>query len=128
MLGIMPFVGVHRPAGRLELAVDAVDRLADDLELIDRIGGCWRIELHGSTPCFRDDGAERALDQIDLEPVLFGGTRVGEKARSGRRCAPFGSSASAASTRHGLWATPPTATRPVPSGWITAPTETSAKA
>ena len=42
--------------------------------------------------------------------------------------APRGSSASAASTRQGLCATPPSATRPLPSGCTIAATETSAKA
>ena len=41
---------------------------------------------------------------------------------------PCGSAASADATRQGLWATPPIATRPAPSGSITAAMEISAKA
>ena len=38
-------------------------RLADDLELVDRIGGGGRVEFHGSALRFGQHRGERALDQ-----------------------------------------------------------------
>jgi hypothetical protein len=48
--------------------------------------------------------------------------------RAATALAPRFRSASAPSTRQGLWAMPPTAMRPVPSGWMMAAMETRAKA
>jgi hypothetical protein len=44
---VVALVGVGRGAGGLERAVDAVGRLADDLELVDRVGGGGGVEFHG---------------------------------------------------------------------------------
>ena len=58
--------------------------------------------------------AERALDQRQLECILACWAAPTSSC-SVMALAPRSISASAASTRHGLCATPPNATRPVPS-------------
>ena len=93
-------------------AVDAVGRLADDLELVDRIVRGGRVELHGSAPRFGQHGAERALGQRHLERVFVRSAWRRRAGRASTALAPRGISASAASTRQGLGATPPSATRP----------------
>ena len=65
------------------------------------------------SPCAcGDHGGERALDQRHLERIVLGRARAGEQRVRPPPSAPCGSAASAASTRHGLGATPPNATRP----------------
>ena len=86
--------------------------LADDLELVDRVGGGGSVELHGSAPRLGQHRGERALGQRQLERVVVGRLARRRAAAPSTALAPRGSSASAASTRHGLCATPPSATRP----------------
>ena len=50
---VVPVVGVRRGAGRLERAVDAVDGLADDLQLVDRVRRGGRVEFHASALSLR---------------------------------------------------------------------------
>jgi hypothetical protein len=80
--------------------------------------------MHG---LLRQHRVERALEQRDLEGVLLVGVASANSAPA-TALAPRGISASAASMRHGLCATPPTATRALPSRCTMAPTDTSAKA
>jgi hypothetical protein len=47
---IVLLIGIGRRAGGLARAVDAVDRLADDLQLVDRVGGGGCVEFHGIRP------------------------------------------------------------------------------
>ena len=51
--GVVALIGVGRRAGGLQRAVDAVGRLADDLQLVDRIGRSGGVELHGSSSARR---------------------------------------------------------------------------
>ena len=44
--GRMLFIGIGGAPGHLERAVDPVHRLADDLQLVDRIGACWLVKFH----------------------------------------------------------------------------------
>ena len=76
---VVPIVGIGRGAGRLERAVDAVDGLADDLQLVDGIGGGGRVEFHESAFRFGEDGGERALHQRHLECVVVRRARAGEQ-------------------------------------------------
>ncbi len=81
---VVPLIGVGRGAGGLERAVDPVVGLADHLHAVDRIGGGGRVELHGVlSPRFREDGGQRALDQRQLEGVVFG-----RRPRPGQQPAP----------------------------------------
>lgn len=48
---VMMLVRVRRHAGGLERAVDAVDRLADDLALVDGIGTGGSVEFHVRPSC-----------------------------------------------------------------------------
>src|SRR4030081_2742292 len=123
---IVTFVGIGRGARRLGAPVDAIVRLAHDLHLVDRILSCGSVELHVflasamTAPSGRStSSALNALSGLGFAPA---------NKREAVTFAPCGTAASAASTRHGLCAIPPTAMRPVPSLWITAATETSAKA
>ncbi|MGY4290890.1 hypothetical protein ACVWXO_010156 [Bradyrhizobium sp. LM2.7] len=68
--GVVPFMSVGCPPRRLERTVDPARRMPDDLELVDRIRGRGRIELHGSALRFGQHGGERALDQGQLECVI----------------------------------------------------------
>jgi hypothetical protein len=45
---VVALVSVRRAAGRLQRSIDPVYRLSDDLELVDWICGCGRVEFHGS--------------------------------------------------------------------------------
>src|SRR5262245_10806520 len=47
---VMPLIRVGRGAGDLQRTVDTNDRLANDLELIDRVPMGRGCELHGVTP------------------------------------------------------------------------------
>ena len=78
---VVPVLRIGRGAGRLERAVDAVDRLADDLELIDRIGGGGSVEFHGLSLGFCQHGGESALHQRHLVCVVVGGARAGKERR-----------------------------------------------
>ncbi|MNV79198.1 hypothetical protein D3C71_1727390 [compost metagenome] len=49
-VGIMPLIGIHGTAGDFQLTVDAVDWLADNLELVNRVSRGWFIELHWLIP------------------------------------------------------------------------------
>jgi len=68
---VMSLIGVTGRSGCLQWAVDTVGRMADDLELVDRIKGCWIFEFHNLTLCFRQHGRERALDQRQLECIFL---------------------------------------------------------
>ncbi len=125
---VAPLIGIRRGARRLQRTLDPIGGFADDLQLVDRIGGRGSVELHrvalrawaSTAPSVRSTSVSlNAFSRVGFAPA----SNVAVTA-----LAPRGSSASAASTRHGLCATPPRATRPVPSRWTMAPTETSAKA
>jgi hypothetical protein len=60
---VVPLIGIRCRSGHLEPAFDPVGGLADNLELVDRIGGCWRVEFHGSGPRVSDRRGERALGE-----------------------------------------------------------------
>ena len=92
---------------------------------IGLVGGS--VEFHRVAPRLRQHRAERAFDQRQLEKSFARRRGTVEQPCRDRLGAAW-HSASAASTRHGLCATPPKATRPVPSGCTIAPTEISAKA
>ena len=68
------------------------------------------------------DGTERALDELQLEFVVGRRLRASQQFR-GRGLRAARQLRSAASTRQGLCATPPSATRPLPSRCTTAATE-----
>src|SRR5439155_13832445 len=99
---------------------------ADDLQLVDRIRGGGGIELHGQALAFKTAASVRSA-RVSLNSLSCVG-RAASSNRAATALAPWGIAASAASTRHGLWATPPSATRPVPSFCTIAATETSANA
>src|SRR5580700_6778471 len=107
------FVGIKRGAGGLERAIDPVGRLADDLELIDGISFSRSVEQHGqpltsfsTAPSVRStNGTLNAFSRVGLASASN---------RAATALAPRGISASAASMRHGLCATPPSAMRPEP--------------
>ena len=50
---VVAFIRIGRGARGLELAVDAVVRLADDLQLVDRVLPGGGVELHGISPSLR---------------------------------------------------------------------------
>src|SRR5699024_1819791 len=127
------FVRIGRSAGGLLRAIDAVERLADNLHLVDRIGGFWFGEFHGLKPFFqRARACARIASSVRSTSRILNALSLVVRAPASS-CAvvalpPRGSSPSAAGTRHGLCATPPKATRPLPSGCTTAATETRANA
>src|SRR5690606_26723444 len=111
-----------------ERPVDAQGGLADHTQIVERDGGGWAVGLHDT--CSRLS-ASRPASVRSASCSLNALCSVGVAPASNpaiTALAPLGNSASAASMRHGLWATPPSATRPVPSGCSTSPTETTAKA
>ncbi len=126
-------VGVRGGTGGLERAVDAIERLADDLHLVDRIGGFGFGEFHGLKPFFQLARAcARIASSVRSTSRILNALSSVVRAPASN-CAvvalpPRGNWLSAAGTRHGLCATPPTATRPLPSGCTTAATEISANA
>ncbi len=125
---IMAFIGIGRGARGLERAVDAVGGAAHDLHLVDGVGACGRVELHGAYPfaCAITDAKVRSARAILNR--LSGVGRASANTCPATARGPCDMAASAASTRQGLCATPPKATRPAPSLPMTAATDTSAKA
>ena len=81
----MPLVGVGRGAGGLQRTVDAVGRLADDLELVDRIGRGGRVEFHGSAPSLRPARRPSVRStSFTLNAFSCGRLRAGEQLRRDR--------------------------------------------
>ena len=61
---VVPLVSIGRGARRFQLTLDAVDRPADHLQLIDGVSRCGGVEFHCLALCFRKHGAKRAFYQL----------------------------------------------------------------
>ncbi len=83
--GFVLFVRVARRARGLERSVDAVDRLADDLQAVDRIGGGGSVEFHAfvSFASARPAAMARSTN-VTLKALPLGGLRAGEQPRRDR--------------------------------------------
>src|SRR5690349_839495 len=124
----MPLVGITCRTRGLERAIDAVGGATEYLALVERIHARGIIELHdrSSFACARTAANVRST-RVTLNSLSGVGLAPDNKVLA-TAFAPWGNARSAFSTRQGLWATPPSATRPVPSFcWISA-TETRANA
>lgn len=60
---IVPLIGIDGFAGGLERTVDAVDGLADDLALVDRVRRGWCVESHRLIPSLRKERRSKRVRQ-----------------------------------------------------------------
>ena len=123
---VVVLVGVCRLSRGLQGAVDAVMCASHDPHAVDGVGFGGFIELHCCLASCMAAATVRSTSDTLNAFSLVGFASASRRVENG--FAPPRSSASAFSIRQGLGATPPTATRPVPSRCSTAATETRAKA
>src|SRR6201999_3401331 len=96
--GVVVLVRVFRGAAHLGGAVDAIERQANDAAAVDRIVGCWLVELHVRSS--RNTDATVRVSSVFLK-ALDGVVFAPASAASATACGPCAAAASAAGTRQG---------------------------